>query len=115
MVEAASERGDRVEAVLFDVDGTLISSGGASHVAWDRAFRELHGVPAAIDEYTTPGMTDPEVGRLAFVGALGREPDRHELAKAMERRLYHLADAVAESDGYRVMDGVEALLGRLVD
>ena len=115
MADGGAESADRVGAVLFDVDGTLISSGGASHIAWDRAFRELYGVPAAIDEYTNPGMTDPEVGRLAFVGALGREPDRGELAKAMERRLHHLTDAVAESDGYRVMDGVEELLERLVD
>ena len=103
------------EAVLFDIDGTLISSGGASHVAWERAFQELHGVSAGIDEYTNPGMTDPEVGRLAFAGAVGREPSRRELARVMGRRLHHLADAVEESDGYRVMDGVEALLERLVD
>jgi phosphoglycolate phosphatase len=104
-----------IEAVLFDIDGTLIASGGASHVAWDRAFQELYGVSAGIDEYTNPGMTDPEVGRLAFLGAVGREPSRRELAKVMGRRLHHLADAVGESDGYRVMPGVEALLERLAD
>ena len=103
------------EAVLFDIDGTLISSGGASHVAWERAFQEIYGLTAGIDEYTNPGMTDPEVGRLAFAGAVGREPSRRELARVMGRRLHHLADAVEESDGYRVMDGVEALLERLVD
>ena len=104
-----------IEAVLFDIDGTLISSGGASHVAWERAFQELYGVPAALDEYTNPGMTDPEVGRLAFAGAVGREPTRRELAKVMGRRLHHLADAVAQSEGYRVIDGVEPLLDRLID
>jgi beta-phosphoglucomutase-like phosphatase (HAD superfamily) len=107
--------GEAFEAVLFDIDGTLISSGGASHIAWERAFKDLYGVSGGIDEYTNPGMTDPEVGRLAFAGAVGREPSRRELAKLMARRLHHLADAVAESDGYRVMDGVEALLERLVD
>ena len=104
-----------VEAVLFDIDGTLISSGGASHVAWDRAFQELYSVSAGIDEYTNPGMTDPEVGRLAFVGAVGHEPSRRELVKVMGRRLMHLADAVEESDGYKVMEGVEDLLDRLID
>src|SRR3954468_17336788 len=104
-----------VEAVLFDIDGTLISSGGASHVAWKRAFQDLYGVSAGIDEYTNPGMTDPEVGRLAFAGAVGREPTRRELAKVMGRRLKHLAEAVEESAGYRVLEGVEDLLERLVD
>ncbi|MEK6276706.1 MAG: HAD family hydrolase [Actinomycetota bacterium] len=104
-----------IEAVLFDIDGTLISSGGASHVSWQRAFEELHGVGSDIDEYTNPGMTDPEVGRLAFAGALGREPTQRELAQLMAHRLAHLGDAVAESRGYRVMPGVESTLTGMVE
>ena len=99
-----------IEAVLFDIDGTLITTGGAGAVAWRRAFEELHGVAADIGEFTHGGMTDPEVGRLTFSGALGREPSRGELAQLMARRLDHLGDAVAESEGYRVMPGVEPTL-----
>jgi phosphoglycolate phosphatase len=107
--------GQAIEAVLFDIDGTLISSGGASHVAWQRAFEDLYGVGTDIDEYTNPGMTDPEVGRLAFSGALGREPARREMARLMARRLAYLGEAVAESEGYRVMAGVQATLEGLVE
>ena len=32
------------QAVLFDIDGTLISTGGASDRAWKRAFQELQDV-----------------------------------------------------------------------
>ncbi|MEA2387294.1 MAG: hypothetical protein QOG41_67, partial [Thermoleophilaceae bacterium] len=34
--------------VLFDIDGTLVSTGGAGATAWKRAFEELHGIPADI-------------------------------------------------------------------
>jgi phosphoglycolate phosphatase len=102
-------------AVLFDIDGTLISSGGAGAESWRRAFDELYGIPADIGQYTDTGMTDPEVGRLTFLGALGREPTHEEMARLMTNRHEHLPDAVAESEGYRVLPGVEKTLERLRD
>lgn len=104
-----------IEAVLFDVDGTLITTGGAGATAWRRAFEELHGAPVSIREVTESGMTDPEVGRTALRHVLGRDPDRRELATAMGHYLRHLPAAVEESGGYEVMPGIEALLDRLVD
>ena len=104
-----------IEAVLFDIDGTLITTGGAGAVAWRRAFEELHGKPLDIREVTESGMTDPEVGRVALRNILGRDPDRRELATAMAHYLRHLSDAIDQSDGYRVMPGIEDLVERLVD
>jgi phosphoglycolate phosphatase-like HAD superfamily hydrolase len=60
-------------------------------------------------------MTDPEVGRVALRNILGRDPDGRELATAMARYLRHLSNAIDESDGYRVMPGIEVLVERLVD
>ncbi len=104
-----------IEAVLFDIDGTLITTGGAGAVAWRRAFEELHGTPLDIREVTESGMTDPEVGRVALRNILGRDPDGRELATAMAHYLRHLHAAIDASDGYEVMTGVEDLLERLVD
>ena len=104
-----------IEAVLFDIDGTLITTGGAGAVAWSRAFEELHGQPVDIEAVTESGMTDPEVGVAALRAVLERDPDRRELAQAMGLYLRRLPDAIEESDGYRVMPGIEALLERLVD
>lgn len=104
-----------IEAILFDIDGTLITTGGAGGEAWKRAFVELYGNPLDIREVTESGMTDPEVGRVALQNILGRDPDAKELAAAMGHYLRHLASAVEESDGYRVMPGIEELLERLVD
>jgi phosphoglycolate phosphatase len=100
-------------AVLFDIDGTLITTGGAGARSWRDAFQSLYGIPADIGRFTDAGMTDPAVGRLTFVGVIGRDPTREEMAALMARRLTHLPPAVAESQGYRVLDGVEETLGTL--
>ncbi len=103
-----------VEAVLFDIDGTLITTGGAGGEAWKRAFVELYGNPLDIRDVTESGMTDPEVGRVALRNILGRDPDGRELATAMGRYLRHLSAAIDDSEDYRVMPGIEDLLERLV-
>jgi phosphoglycolate phosphatase len=99
--------------LLFDIDGTLVSTGGAGAVAWKRAFQELHGIPADIGEYTDAGMTDPDVGAKTFAAIMHRDPTPHELAQLLQRRLEYLPDAVAESKGYRVLPGVPERLRQL--
>ena len=99
--------------LLFDIDGTLVSTGGAGAVAWRRAFEELHGIPADIGRFTDAGMTDPDVGAKTFEAVLGRPPTPHELALLVQRRLEHLPEAVAESKGYKVLPGVPERLRRL--
>jgi phosphoglycolate phosphatase len=99
--------------LLFDIDGTLVSTGGAGAVAWRRAFEELHGIPADIGQFTDAGMTDPDVGAKTFEAVIGREPSAHELAQLVQRRLEHLPEAVAESEGYKVLPGVPETLRRL--
>jgi len=107
--------GAGIRAVLFDIDGTLLVTGGAGGVAWQRGFEELYGVEADIAEHTDAGMTDPEIAAIVFREVIGREGTAEERAKAIGCYLKHLPDAVTESDGYRVMPGVEELLDRLID
>jgi phosphoglycolate phosphatase len=104
-----------VHAVLFDIDGTLLVTGGAGGAAWQRGFGELYGVDADVAEHTDAGMTDPEIVKVIFRALLGREGTAEERAKAIGAYLKHLPDTVAESAGYRVMPGVEQLLDRLID
>jgi phosphoglycolate phosphatase len=106
---------DGVAAGLFDIDGTLISTGGASDRAWRRAFTELHGVEVRVGDYSGKGVTDPVVGLTSFRGAIGREPTGEEMARLMALRLRYLPEEVETSRNYRVMPGVEDLLGRLAD
>jgi phosphoglycolate phosphatase-like HAD superfamily hydrolase len=104
-----------VRAVLFDIDGTILVTGGAGGVAWQRAFAELYGVEANVAERTDAGMTDPEIAAIVFRRAVGREGTPEERARAVGSYLKHLPEAVAESSGYRVMPGIEELLERLID
>jgi phosphoglycolate phosphatase len=105
---------DRV-AILFDIDGTLISTGGAGAASWRLAFDELYGIPADIGEFTDTGMTDPAVGRKTFQAVMHRDPERREFTRLLERRLHYLHQTVGESEGYCVLAGVEELLPQLID
>jgi phosphoglycolate phosphatase len=104
---------DEPEAVLFDIDGTLISTGGAGARSWRYAFDELYGIPADIGEFTDAGMTDPDVGARTFEAVLHRKPTPHELTQLIQRRLEHLPEAVAASEGYKVLPGVPERLRQL--
>jgi phosphoglycolate phosphatase len=104
-----------VAAVLFDIDGTLISTGGASDRAWRRAFAELYGVEVNVGDYTGKGVTDPVVGVTSFRGAIGREPTGEEMARLMALRLRYLPEEVASSTGYRVLPGAESTLAAVSD
>jgi phosphoglycolate phosphatase-like HAD superfamily hydrolase len=110
-----TERNPERLAILFDIDGTLIVTGGAGTESWRLAFLELYGVEADIGAYTDSGMTDPEVGRRTFERVLGREPAPRELARLLSRRNTLLPRTVADSKGYRVLPGVQRLLPELCD
>jgi phosphoglycolate phosphatase len=102
-------------AVLFDIDGTLVTTGGAGAVAWRLAFNDLYGIPADIARFSDVELTDPEVGRLTFTSTMGREPSPRELADVMAVRLEYLPLAVRQSGGYRVLPGVAHLLPQLAE
>jgi phosphoglycolate phosphatase len=104
---------DNPRILLFDIDGTLVATGGAGAVAWRQAFEELHGIPADIGKFTDAGMTDPEVGAKTFEAVLRRSPTARELAQLLQRRLEHLPEAVERSEGYEVLPGVPERLRQL--
>jgi phosphoglycolate phosphatase len=106
-------RGGVAAALLFDIDGTLISTGGASDRAWHRAFLELQHVEVNVPDYTGKGIPDPAVGLACFRGAIGREPRPEEMEALMKLREKYLAEEVQTSPGYRVMPGAVETLERL--
>jgi phosphoglycolate phosphatase-like HAD superfamily hydrolase len=100
---------------MFDIDGTLLSTGGAGAASWKWAFDKVLGIPADIAEYTDAGWTDPEVARGTFQKLMGRPPTARELASIIGNYLAILPDNVQASEGYRVLDGVYELLPKLVE
>ncbi|HJR96733.1 MAG TPA: HAD family hydrolase [Actinomycetota bacterium] len=102
-------------AILFDVDGTLIVTGGAGTRSWRWAFEQLHGIPADIGEFSEAGMTDPVVARRTFRSVIGREPDPREMARLLAAYLERLPEEVESSESYQVLPGAEDLLRRLCE
>ncbi len=98
--------------VLFDIDGTLIKTGGAGIRALERAAAEM-GIADAMAGIRAGGKTDPLIVDEIFARRLGRAPAPAEAAALLERYLLHLADEIVRSDGYCVLPGVAAALERL--
>jgi phosphoglycolate phosphatase len=99
--------------VLFDVDETLVHTGGAGAASWKVAFDKLYGIPADIGAHTSAGETDPEVAGETFRGVLHRDPSADELAALYAQYLLALADAIWASKQYRMLPGAEQTLVRL--
>jgi phosphoglycolate phosphatase len=104
-----------IRAVLWDIDQTLLSTGGAGGVAWQRAFEELYGVEANIEEHTRSGMTDPEITEIIFEAVIGRKGTDSEHAAVVAKYLEYMPEAVAASPGYEVKPGIAEILPRLAD
>ncbi len=105
----------QAELILFDIDGTLIDTGGAGARSWAWAFERLFETKIDIAEHSTAGMTDPAIGRATFKEAMEREPTSDELTRLMASYQAVLPDFVASSEDYRVLDGVQSLLEELTD
>ncbi|MGE5835288.1 MAG: HAD family hydrolase [Acidobacteriota bacterium] len=97
--------------VLFDIDGTLIRSGGAGVRGMNAAFERLHGVRGALDGVSLAGRTD-----RAIVGdvlrATGVEPTDREVARVREAYIEHLRVEIKRpvADPTGVLPGVVAVL-----
>jgi phosphoglycolate phosphatase-like HAD superfamily hydrolase len=99
--------------VLFDVDETLVHTGGSGARSWNAAFEALYDTPADIGAHSSAGETDPQVARATFKGVLGREPSIDELNRIYAHYLLHLAEDIVASEHYRVLAGAEAMLQTL--
>jgi phosphoglycolate phosphatase len=100
-------------AVLFDIDETLVHTGGSGARSWNAAFEKLYDKPADIGAHTSAGETDPQVGRATFRGVLGREPSSDELGRLYTEYLLHLAVDIWTSEGYLLLPGAQQTLERL--
>ncbi len=103
----------RPTVLLFDVDGTLLSAGGAGRRALERAFAGHCGTPAALRDIQFNGMTDPGIVR-AGIERLGRAPAPDLIAAVLDDYVPLLADELAATAGPHVYPGVAPLLDALI-
>ncbi len=98
--------------VLFDVDGTLLVTGGAGSRAIKKAMSHLLGDHFAWHPIT-PGLLDPQIyAELAMKNGVAKPDERHD----DYRRLYleALREELGQAgDEARVLPGVRSLLDQL--
>jgi phosphoglycolate phosphatase len=80
----------RPHVILFDIDGTLVETGGAGGESWRLAFRDLYAIDADVKLFSEVGETDLAVGRRTFVGLFGHPPSPAEMARLLTTRLGHI-------------------------
>ena len=103
----------RPTVYLFDIDGTLISTGGAGRRSMEGAFGELFGARGvAAIAFSFAGMTDHAIVRNGL-RALEGPAIEHDLAvieRVLEAYLVRLADEVRRAETYVVHPGVRSIL-----
>lgn len=101
----------RPTVLLFDIDGTLVTTGGVGRRAFDRAFERQHGRPDACAHLRFDGMTDRGTTRLALK-AIGVTPDDEAIDAVLNIYLGELEAELLLStpETYRVHVGVAEAL-----
>ena len=98
--------------ILFDIDGTLITSGGAGRGAILRALERFTGVSDVTLDFSFAGMTDRGISRQALT-SLGHTPDDAAIDAFLEVYLPILQETVRDARQYGVHPGVVDTLDAL--
>jgi phosphoglycolate phosphatase-like HAD superfamily hydrolase len=97
--------------LLFDIDGTLVTTGGVGRRAVDRAFHHCHGRADACALIRFDGMTDRSIVRLGL-SAIGVTATEDRIDALLEQYLVELKSELLSADAasYRVHAGVPEAL-----
>lgn len=102
-----------MKILLFDIDGTLMHSGGSGKHAMEVAFQEVWGVPHSLQNVLLAGQTDPKILRDAFA-LHGIEWDDAPIAQFQQRYFIHLTeDMQRPRPKRRLLPGFPHLLEKL--
>jgi phosphoglycolate phosphatase len=102
----------KATVLLFDIDGTLVATGGAGRRAMVGAFTELYAKTDVFDGLSFAGMTDRAIARHGVVAAIGACDDA-AIDRALDVYVARLHRELEKVDGYRVFPGVHDVLARV--
>lgn len=94
---------------LFDVDGTLIHTGGTGRRALERAFEDRYGRDDACASFSFAGMTDRAIFRRGL-HAIGEPADDQQVEELLASYLPLLREEVDGAERYYVHRGMVAAL-----
>jgi phosphoglycolate phosphatase-like HAD superfamily hydrolase len=101
--------------ILFDIDGTLLTTNGAAKRAFQRALLEVYGTAGPIDSHQFDGKTDPQIARELLRAVALSDADIDALLPALfQHYLDGMAHEIAQpGHTTHVYPGVTALLDAL--
>jgi phosphoglycolate phosphatase len=99
------------KVVLFDIDGTLIDSGGAGITALNQAFYDLAGKSDGFAGISCVGKTDFSIIKEALEGARISH-ENGMVGRFVNRYVFHLKKTVHNDRGH-IRPGIVTLLERL--
>jgi len=101
--------------VLFDIDGTLLSTGGAGRRAIKEALVEVYGTCGSADNFPFGGKTDPQIVReLLLEEGVSEDVVERNLDLFFARYLQRLRQQLSRSQ-LRLYPGVKELLSTLAE
>ena len=99
--------------VLFDIDGTILTDGGASRAAFADALSAVYGYDGDLSRYDFSGRTDPQIAHMVLRDA-GHAAEKIEAALPRLWEIYLAGLARNATSGrVRVMPGIRELLAEL--
>ena len=104
-----------MKLILFDIDGTLVNSGGAGHRAFSRALESTLGIGGGLNGVRLDGKTDLQIVREVFdCRGMEEEISQESARELFENYVGFLREELEiVGDGYQVLPGVEDLLAYL--
>jgi phosphoglycolate phosphatase-like HAD superfamily hydrolase len=99
----------RPTVLLFDIDGTLVTTAGVGRRALEAAFAARYGTSAALRDVGFDGMTDRAIVR-AGLGALGVAADEASIDALLADYVPRLEAEIAATPSFRLQRGVPAVL-----
>jgi phosphoglycolate phosphatase-like HAD superfamily hydrolase len=102
-----------MKLVLFDIDGTLISSGGAGTLSLDRAFREVFRLQDAFRGISMAGKTDIQIIKEGLTRH-GLSGDNGVVPRVVDSYLRNLDREIGRAAGKHLKPGVKEALEALL-
>lgn len=99
--------------LLFDIDGTLLLTGGVGALALNQVFREMFGVENAWRGLVPDGKTDFMIIDELATSSLSRLLTQDERVRISNRYHEIFEENIFSAEGFRLMPGVTTLLSLL--
>ena len=103
-----------MQLLLFDIDGTLVDSGGAGVRALDQAFRDVLAIDNAFRNVSMAGKTDMQIVREGLIKH-GISSDNGIIPQITDAYISHLSIELSNSDKHLkpgIIEALEALKAR---